>query len=39
MNKLILVLLAFFAIFTFLRNFEVVVADEIPVEIPVEIAH
>jgi len=37
MKKLILVLLAFFALFTYLRTFEVVVADETPAEISVEI--
>jgi|TergutMp193P3_1026864.scaffolds.fasta_scaffold03787_4 hypothetical protein len=47
MQKLILILLAFLAVFTFIRAFEKAEAGEIPVvtsevtalEIPVEIAH
>jgi len=38
MKKLLLVLLAFLAVFTYLRTFDVVEAEEKPTEIPVEIA-
>jgi hypothetical protein len=37
MRKLVLVLLAFLAVFTYIRAFERAEAGEIPVEIPVEI--
>jgi hypothetical protein len=39
MRKLILVLLAFLAVFTYIRAFESVEAVEIPLEISVEIGH
>jgi len=38
MRKLIFILLAFFAVFTFIRSFEAAEAEEIPQAIPVEIA-
>jgi hypothetical protein len=37
MRKLILILLAFLAVFTYIRAFEKAEAGEIPAEIPVEI--
>jgi len=37
MQKLILILLAFLAVFTYIRAFERAEAEEIPVEISVEI--
>jgi len=37
MRKLIFILLAFLAVFTYIRAFEGVEAVEIPAEIPVEI--
>jgi len=37
MKRLILILLAFLAVFTYIRTFEKAEAGEIPLEIPVEI--
>ena len=38
MRKLILILLAFFAVFTYIRALEEAKAEEVPQVIPVEIA-